>query len=83
LEELRGRAGRKQTHGASDDPGPSSLVAGTETGSVVTVKVLVEQNMIAPVRVFLKLRGAAVNWSAADSFISRQPADHLKSWPAW
>ena len=34
-------------------------MAGSESGSVVTVKVLIEQDQIAPVLVILKLGGAA------------------------
>ena len=50
LEELLGRAGREQMHATGDDPGPSGLVARAEAGSVVAVEVLVEQEVVAPVR---------------------------------
>ena len=39
----------------------SGLVARTETGPVVAVEVLVEQEIIAPVRVLLKLPGFPID----------------------
>jgi len=36
-----------------DDPGPSRLVTGADAGAVVAMKILVEQQMVAPVRVSL------------------------------
>ena len=42
-------------------PGPAGLMAGAEAGAVVAVEVLVEQDEIAPVRVFLELPRAAVD----------------------
>src|SRR5262245_39671381 len=35
-------------------PGPSGLVAGPEPGAIVAVEILVEQDMIAPVRIGLE-----------------------------
>jgi hypothetical protein len=42
-------------------------MAGSESGPVVTVKVLIEQDQIAPARVFLKLRGAATKQFRRDT----------------
>jgi hypothetical protein len=47
-------------HEAGDDPGPAGLMAGTQAGPVVAVEVLVEQDEVAPVRVFLELLRAAI-----------------------
>jgi len=44
-----------------DEPRPARLVAGPEARAVVAVEILVEQNEIAPVRVVLELRAAAVD----------------------
>src|SRR6476659_35255 len=46
-------------------PGPSGLVTGADTGAVVAVEVLVEENQIAPVRVGLELFRAAIDRSLA------------------
>src|SRR5882672_2642066 len=40
---------------------PSRLVAGSQPGAVVTVKIFVEQDQIAPMRIFLELGRAAIN----------------------
>ena len=44
-----------------DEAGPPGLVAGAEPGAVVAVEVLVEQDQVAPVRIVLELRRAAVH----------------------
>jgi hypothetical protein len=41
---------------------PARLMAGTQPGAVVTVKVLVKQQVIPPVGVILEYTLAAVNW---------------------
>src|SRR4051794_16514821 len=42
-----------------DQPGPAGLVAGADAGAIVAMKVLVEQEAVAPMRVILELpRGA-------------------------
>src|SRR5712692_10107818 len=46
-----------------DQAGPASLVAGTDAGAVVTMKILVEEDEILPVRVALKLLRATVDRS--------------------
>src|SRR6266508_3105324 len=61
LEELLGRAGREHVHGPGDDPGPSRLVARADTGPVVPVEVLVEQEIVGPERVLLKLARSPVD----------------------
>src|SRR5262249_54753913 len=65
FEHLLGAGGCKQMHAASDDTGPASLMAGTEAGTIVAVKVLVERQVIAPVWVLLKLAGTPVDRSPA------------------
>jgi hypothetical protein len=44
-----------------DDTGPAGLVAGPKARAVVSVKILVEQNVIPPVRIGLEFLRAAVN----------------------
>jgi hypothetical protein len=46
---------------ASGESDPSGLVAGSLSGSVVSVYVLIEQNQITPMLVFLKPGDNAVN----------------------
>src|SRR6058998_1470091 len=61
FEELLGRDGCKYMHGAGDDARPSRLVARAEAGPVVAVEVFVEQEIVAPVRVLLKLARSPVD----------------------
>jgi hypothetical protein len=58
LAERSRRRACKDVDQQSNDPGPSRLMAGAETGAVVTVKVFVEQQMIAPIGITLKFFGA-------------------------
>ena len=53
--------GRAQVQQAGDHPRPSRLMVGPEPGAVVAVEVLVEQEMVAPVRVLLELPRPAVD----------------------
>src|SRR5262245_7828918 len=57
-ESLRIQIGKDFEH-LGDESGPAGLVAGSESGAVITVKVFVEQNVVAPVGVGLELLGAA------------------------
>src|SRR6516164_854966 len=57
--------GCEQVHGPGDEPCPAGLVAGAEAGSVVTVEILVEQEAVAPVRVFLELEGPSKDRATA------------------
>src|SRR5215475_10316899 len=47
----------------------------TDSGTDVTVKILVEQNIVSPVRIFLELLRSAINWTLA-VFISCKNPDH-------
>ena len=42
-----------------DQSGPPRLVAGAEAGAVVAVEVLMERNVVTPVRILLELFRAA------------------------
>src|SRR5215510_1811740 len=48
-----------------NESGPAGLVAGSDACSVVAVKVLVKQHVVAPVGIRLKLLGAAKHGAAA------------------
>src|SRR5262245_27561386 len=65
------REARKQMHDPGNGTGPTRLVAGAEAGAVVAVKVLVEQEVVAPVRVLLKLAAAPVDRPPA-SLVSQE-----------
>src|SRR5215467_5080445 len=65
FEHLLGVGGRKQMHAAGEDTGPAGLMASTEAGAVVAMKVLVERQVITPVWVFLKRAGTPVDWPPA------------------
>src|SRR5215472_8640622 len=60
-EGLLRRGSREEMHGPRDDPCPSSLMARAETGPVVAVKVLVKEQVVAPMRILLELPGSAVD----------------------
>src|SRR5262249_21469357 len=64
IQELRGRAGGEQVQDAGDDARPPRLVAGAETSPVVAVQVLVEEQVVPPVRVLLELPGSPVDGPA-------------------
>src|SRR5205085_11933336 len=59
----------------SDQRRPAGLVARPDARAVVAVKVLVEQHVVAPVRIFLKFLRAAVDRAAA-RFVARENLDH-------
>ena len=45
----------KQIERAGDEPRPSGLVAGAEACAIVAVEILVEKDVVLPVRIFLEL----------------------------
>lgn len=51
----------EQVQETRDDAGPSCLVTCAKTGPIVTVKILVERQAVAPVRIVLKRAGTAVD----------------------
>src|SRR5262245_49435677 len=66
-------------HDPRDHAGPSGLMTGAEAGAVVAVKVLVEENQIAPVRILLEHARAAKHRTtavgAAEKNVSQTPGD--------
>src|SRR5882762_4144819 len=54
-----------------DESRPASLMRGAQTESGIAVKVFVEQNQIAPIRVALELLHSPINRSVA-TFIPRE-----------
>ena len=75
FEKLLTARGCEEMHGACDHPGPAGLMAGAQAGSVITVEVLVELNVIAPVRVFLELLLAAVHGPMALFVLQKNSAE--------
>src|SRR3954466_8020046 len=71
---LRGGRG-KQVHEPRDDSGPAGLVAGAQPGAVVAVEVLVEQHVVAPVRIVLEGFRCAVNGAAAVLVLQEDAGD--------
>src|SRR5258707_8851899 len=55
LEPIRRAPTSEQIKHASDYPSPPGLVTGSQSGTVIPVHILVEQNVVFPMRVFLKL----------------------------
>src|SRR6185436_21196523 len=58
---LRGCIGA-QMQSTRDEPCPSGLVVCTETGSIVAVEILVEKDVIAPMRVLLESCQSSIDW---------------------
>ena len=48
-----------------DESGPARLVTGAQPGAVVAVEVLVEEDVVAPMRIGLELLAAAVDRAPA------------------
>src|SRR5215471_7911693 len=46
-------------------PSPAGLMAGADTGAIVTVEIFVEENQITPVRIILELCSVAVHRTPA------------------
>src|SRR3954453_12223981 len=59
------RAGRKHVHDTGNHSCPSGLMARAKARAVVAVEILIEQNKISPVRVFLQLPGSSIHRAAA------------------
>src|SRR4029077_5852919 len=47
-----------------NQPGPAGLVTGAKTRSIVAVKVLIEQNVIVPMRIGLELLRPSIHGTA-------------------
>ena len=63
-------------------PGPAGLVARAKAGAVVAVEVLVEEDVVAPVRVVLELLRAAVDRPAALVVAQEDRAEAVGELPA-
>src|SRR5262249_13334871 len=61
---------------------PASLVASAQSGAVVTVEVLVKQDIVPPMRILLKLRGSPVDRpasaSVAEEDVRQPPREFLR-----
>src|SRR3954471_12916518 len=68
-------------HDARNDAGPSGLMTRAESGAVVTVKVFVEVQVVAPVRISLELLGAAVDRSTAVGITQKDARKALRQFP--
>src|SRR5689334_20817680 len=72
----------EQLDQARDHPRPAGLVTRSETRAVVAVEVLVEEQVVAPVRVALELLGASENRPAPLLVAREDPAQPLAELPA-
>src|SRR4051794_23544896 len=75
----------EQVNQLSYYPCPARLVAGSKARAVVTVEVLVKEEMVAPVGVALELLRRTIHWSSARGIAQEyaletvcQLASHLK-----
>jgi hypothetical protein len=65
FEENIGGDGSEEVHQRRYEAGPTGLVARPDTGTVVTMEIFVEQEVVAPVRILLEEPRAAENWPPA------------------
>src|SRR6185437_2948014 len=72
------RHSAKEVNQHTDKPGPTGLVARAEAGAIVAVKMLVEQDVISPVRVALEFCGAAVGGSTACLIAEEDPCQSIR-----
>src|SRR4051812_46902562 len=68
----------EQANQRRDKPGPAGLMACSDSRAVVPMKVFIEENTIAPVRVFLKFRRSSINRSLS-RFIAQEYAREPRS----
>src|SRR5215475_13840692 len=61
VEDMLRCGGGEEPHQPGDEAGPTCLMAGAETGAVVAMEILVEQHIVAPVRVGLELLRPAMH----------------------
>ena len=60
----------------SHQRGPTRLVTGADAGTVIAVKIFVEQDQITPLRIVLKFLGTTEHWPRAFAIAqedTRQP----------
>ena len=62
----------------TNEPSPPRLMAGADAGAVVTMEVFIEQQVVPPVRIALKLFGAAEN-RPPPVFVAQENADQAIS----
>src|SRR5574338_542653 len=63
-----------QVEQAGDDSSPARLMTGAQTSPVVTVEVLIKQDVVLPVRVFLERPGTAVYRASTILVAQEDPA---------
>src|SRR5271155_4089547 len=51
----------EEIQSASDQSGPSCLMAGSQTGAVLTMEVLIEQDVVPPMRIFLEILRSSID----------------------
>jgi hypothetical protein len=61
-----------------DNASPASLVARSQARAVISVEVLVEQDVILPMRIGLKFLCRAVHWSPARLIAQEDPGKRLE-----
>src|SRR5262245_60187342 len=71
----------EELHERRDEPGPSGLMPGPETGAVVAMKVLMEEDVIPPVRIVLELRRAAEHRAVPSLIPQKDPGQTRRELP--
>ena len=64
-EQTFGRKDRMELHDSSYDAGPTRLMARSYACAVVAMKILIEENIIAPMRIGLKFFSGTIDGSSS------------------
>src|SRR5215475_5501605 len=65
LQPIRCASTSQEIKDARDDSSPTGLMTGSQARAIVPVKIFVEQDVISPVRIVLKLLGSSIHWTLA------------------
>src|SRR5215472_3050313 len=83
LEELIGIDACEELDQFCNDAGPAGLVAGSQPRPVIPVEVLVEQNVVLPVRIGLEFLGSSVHWTAPRLVSQKNPGQPVGNLPGY
>src|SRR6516164_800221 len=73
VEELLSIDAPKDVNQFGNQTSPAGLVASAKPGAVVSMEILVEQNVIFPLRITLELLGTSVDWTPPAGVSQKNP----------
>lgn len=66
-----------------NETGPSGLMAGSQARAVISVEILVEQNVILPVRIALEFLRTSINRPPARLILQEYPGQPISNFPGY